>query len=151
LYGKNVLDYRIARLKTPEECETFIENVKTSNPELVQGARRRAVELRAAAYGAASEAEQDAIQAVHAAEAALTHKNGKKTRASRTWQSIAKHGIIPAVERAVTKKDKTDGYSILAELGMLDYTFEAVILRHPTSFSPEAVSSARLRLGQSED
>lgn len=137
---------KVARLKTPEECETFIENVKATHPELVVEARRRAVELKAAAYGAGSEAEQDAIQAVYAAEAALTHKNGKKTRASRTWQSIQRWGVIKAVERVVTRRKETEGYQILAELGMLDHSFEAVVLRHPDAFSPEAVESSRSRL-----
>ena len=143
-----MVDPKVARLKTPAECESFIENVKANHPELVLQARRRAVELRAAAYGAKTEAEQDAIQAVHAAEAALTHRNGKKTRASRTWQSINRHGILGTVERVVTRRKETEGYVVLAELGMLDFSFEAVVLRHPTDFSAEAVQSAQDRLAR---
>ena len=143
-------DPKVARLKTPEECETFIQNVKATHPELVAEARRRAVELKAAAYGAKSAAERDAIQAVYAAEAALTHKNGKKTRASRTWQSIERWGILIAVERVVTRRRETDGYQILSELGMLDHSFEAVVLRHPEAFSAEAVQSSRDRLADSD-
>jgi hypothetical protein len=144
-----MIDPRVARLKTPKECEIFIDNVKATHPNLVLEARRRSVELQASAHGARTEAEHDAIQAVYAAEAALTHRNGKKTRASRTWQSIAKHGIIQAVERVVTRKTSTDGYAVLAELDMLDFSFEAVVLRHPDAFTPEAVASARARLSRS--
>ena len=144
-------DPKVSRLKTPEECESFIHNVKATHPDLVLQARRRAVELRAAAFGAKTEAEQDAIQAVYAAEAALTHKNGKKTRASRTWQSIERWGIIQAVERVVTRRKETEGYQILAELGMLDHSFEAVVLRHPSAFSAEAVESSKVRLAQCGD
>lgn len=40
----------IDKLKTPEDCEQFASNVeKRGNPELAVAARRRAVELRAAA------------------------------------------------------------------------------------------------------
>ncbi len=144
-------DPKVSRLKTPEECETFILNVKATHPDLVLQARRRAVELKAAAFGAKSEAERDAIQAVYAAEAALTHKNGKKTRASRTWQSIERWGIIQAVERVVTRRKETEGYQVLADLGMLDHSFEAVVLRHPGAFSLEAVERSRARLAQQSD
>jgi hypothetical protein len=52
---------------------------------------------------------------------------------------IRRHGILPAVERVVTKRDVSAGYTALAELGLLDLAFEAVALRHPDSFSQEAV------------
>ena len=141
-------DPKVARLKTPEECENFIQNVEATHPNLVVEARRRAVELKATSYGAKSDVERDAIQAVYAAEAALSHKNGKKTRASRTWQSIQRWGILTAVERVVTRRKETEGYQILAEVGMLDHSFEAVVLRHPEAFSVEAVDSSRARLAQ---
>ena len=143
-------DPKVARLKTPEECEIFIQNVKATHPDLVIEARRRAVEIKAASYGAKSEAERDAIQAVYAAEAALSHRNGKKTRASRTWQSISRWGILQAVERVVTRRKETEGYQILAEVGMLDHSFEAVVLRHPEEFSTEAVASSKARLAQGD-
>jgi hypothetical protein len=136
----------ISRLKTPSECESFIDNVKDKHPELVIAARRRAVELKAASHGATSAAEQDAVQAIYATEAALTHKNGKRTRASRTWQMVDKLGIIATVERIVGKKAASDGYALLAELGMLDYSFEAVVLRHPQDFSVGVIEAARERL-----
>jgi hypothetical protein len=43
------MDERIARLKTADECEQFALNVQDRLPELARDARRRGVELRAAA------------------------------------------------------------------------------------------------------
>lgn len=42
------MDERIARLKTPEECDQFIRNVEHRLPYLALAARQRAIELRAA-------------------------------------------------------------------------------------------------------
>lgn len=140
------MDERVARLKTPEDCEQFARNVADRLPELAIEARRHAVELRAAAHGAKTEAEREALQAVYAYERVLREKHKKTVRASRTWQMIERHGIIAAVERVVKRKDVTVGYKALVEMGMPDFAFEAVVCRHPTAFSTEAVERSRERL-----
>jgi hypothetical protein len=51
----------IPRLKTPEDCEQIAINAeKRGKPELALRARRRAVELQAAAHGANTAAEREA-------------------------------------------------------------------------------------------
>ncbi len=141
------MDERVAKLKTPEECERFVKNVLARNRrDLADEARKKAIELRAAAYGASTEAERECLEAVYAYEEVLTSKNGRKTRASRTWQMIKRHGILGAVERAVNRKEETVGYTVLLEIGLQDYAFEAVVLRYPELFSIETIqrSSARI-------
>jgi hypothetical protein len=140
------MDERVARLSTPKECEQFIINVQSRLPELAQAARRRSVELRAAAHGAESAAEQEALAAVYAYERVLSEKKGKKVRASRTWQMIERRGIIDAVESAVKRPADPLGYTALAEMGMHDLAFESVVQRHPEAFSPEAVARSAERL-----
>jgi hypothetical protein len=137
----------VAKLKTPDECAVFEKNaIDRDRPDLAIAARRRAVELRALLHGATSKVELDCLEAVFAYERVLSEKNGKKTRASRTWPMIKAHGIIGAVERAVNRKDETAGYAALVEMGLGDYAFEAVILRYPDSFSAEAVKRSRERM-----
>lgn len=140
------MDARVARLKTPDECLSFAKNVEARHPDLARQARRRAVVLRAAAFGAGSAAEREAIEAVLAVEAVMSQVNGKKTRASRTWQSIDRHGILQTVERVVSRSKETTGYAALIEMGMEDFTFEAVVLRHQELFNAETVEHARQRL-----
>ena len=125
------MDERVARLRTPEECEQFAINVENRLPELAQAARRRAVEFRAARHGATSAAEEEALQAVYAYERALKRMHGKAVRATYTWRMIERRGIITAVERAVNRKEITAGYKALVEMGMQDFAFEAVVCRHP--------------------
>ena len=140
------MDEAVQRLKTPAECEQFIKNVQEKFPDLVLEARRRAVELRAVTHGAETAAENEALKAVYAYEEVLSAKRGRRTRASRTWQMIKRHGIIGAVERAVNRKDETTGYTTLIEMKMEDFAFEAVVLRHRELFSPETVERAKIRM-----
>ena len=140
------MDPKVLRLRSPEDCESFATNVEAKHPSLAQEARRRAVELRAQSFGAKSEAEREALRAVYAYEEVLSRKNGKKTRASRTWQMIKRHGIIEAVQRAVCRKEETMGYTALVDVGMQDFAFECVVLRHPDLFSAEAVAISTSRV-----
>jgi hypothetical protein len=143
------MDKRIEKLKTPEQCAIFARNAAERNrPDLAEQARKRAVQLSADSLGAESEAEKEALQAVFAYEEVLTKKNGKKTRASRTWQMINRHGILKAVERAVNRNAETQGYTALVEMGLEEFAFEAVILRHPDLFSKEAILRSRARLSE---
>ena len=141
------MDERIARLDTPEACERFAKNAEArGHPELAREARRRATEIRAAQHGADLEVEKEALQAVYAYEEILTQKNGKRTRASRTWQMINRHGILRAIERAVDRESDATGYLTLVEMDMTDLAFEAVVLRHPDHFSSDTVERAKQRL-----
>jgi hypothetical protein len=138
----------VARLTTPEDCEEFAQWAQTRTPDLAAQARRRAVELRAAAHGASNTVEQELYAAVYAYEAVLANKRDRRVTASRTWQMIRRHGIVQAAERAVNRPQPTAGYNALVELGLANHAFEAVILRHPESFSPEAVARAAARMNQ---
>ncbi len=140
------MDERVARLKSPKDCEQFAKNVEARLPELAREARRRAIEVRAAEHNAQSEAEREALQAVYAYEEGLTATNRRKTRAPRTWQMITRHGIIEAVERAVDRADDASGFTALMNMGMADLAFESVVIRHPGVFRSETVARAKARL-----
>ena len=140
------MDDIIQKLKTPEECIQLEKNVRERNPDLARRARRRAVELRAISYGNKSEVELELLKALYAYEEVLSEKNKRKTRASRTWQMIDRHGLIHAAERAVDRKIEPAGYKLLAEMGMHDLTFEAVIVRYPDLFNKDVVARAENRL-----
>jgi hypothetical protein len=141
------MNERIAKLKTPEDCERFARNARErSRPDLADEARKRAVELRAEAHGSTTDAERECLEAVYAYEEVLTAKRGRRTRASRTWQMINSHGILGAVERAVNRKTETTGYTALLEMGLQEYAFEAVVLRYPDLFSPETVQHSKSRM-----
>lgn len=139
----------IANLDTAEKCEIFEGNAtRQGRRDLAVAARKRALELRATAYGATTEAERESLEAIYAYERILTEKNKRKTRASRTWPMVERYGILGAVERAVNRKDETVGYSALLEMGLEDYAFEAVVIRHPSLFSAEALERSKARISE---
>src|SRR5262245_15810089 len=105
-------------LKTPQECEEFAGSIQKRSPELAGLARRKAVELKAAAHGAKTAIETEVLKAVYAYEEALSVKRGRRTRASRTWGMIERHGILAAAERAVNRPQETIGYTVLVDLGL---------------------------------
>lgn len=143
------MDKKVKKIDTPEKCEIFAKNALNKGREdLANEALLRAVELRAEIHGAESQAEKEALQAIYAYEETLRVKNGKKTRATRTWQMIERHGIIEAVNRAVNRPVETQGYRALLDMGLQNYAFEAVILRYPQVFSPEAVEVSSQRIEQ---
>lgn len=141
------MDPRVKKLGTVDGCEKFAANaIRLGRDDLADDARKRAVELKAESYGSNSVAEKECLEAIYAYEEVLSKRNGKRTRASRTWQMIDRHGIIVAAERAVNRDAETMGYKALVEMGLQEFAFEAVILRHPEVFSSEAVSRSRERI-----
>ena len=144
-----MMDHRVQKIKTPEECEIFARNaIKGGRLDLAQEARVRAIRLRAEAHGAKTDAEREALAAVYAYEEILTQRNGKRTKATRTWQMIKRHGVIEAVERAVNRPNVTLGYKSLLDVGLQDYAFEAIVLKYPSLFSEGAVQRCRERAAE---
>jgi hypothetical protein len=141
------MEPKIQALKTPEECYRFIKKYTT----LINQARQRAVELRTLNHSVSSEVEAELYRVLYAYEEILSQKNKKRTRAGRTWQMVNRYGIIGTAERAVNRKIEPQGYKLLAEFGMKDLTFEAVIAKYPEAFSHEAVTTAKARLVEFED
>jgi len=142
------MDPTVERLETPEECEQYAANVRTEFPHLARQAHRRAVELRAAAHGAESDVEREGLEVMYAYEEALLAKHGRRVRATYTWRKIRSDGIIEAIEHAVKQRHDPTGYTTLKEMGLQDLTFEALVMRHPSAFSEQAVAQAAKRLQQ---
>lgn len=141
----------VARLKTVADCDQFAKNVADSHPELVVQARRRAIELGAQTlrkeFEAKTEVEHAALSSLAAYEDQLCRKNGKKQRAVRLRKIISDRGLLKAISESVSKKSERPGFTTMVEAGLIDLTFEAVVLKFPNDFSDEAVKQARVRMG----
>jgi hypothetical protein len=141
------MDQRVAKLKTVAECEVFAANaLERGAPDLAEQARKRAVRLRAAAHAPTTEVERECLEAVFAYEEILSSRWGRRQPASRTWQMIRRCGILPEVERVVAKRGESSGHTELAKMGLEEFAFEAVILRHPECFSRDAIARSRERM-----
>jgi hypothetical protein len=143
------MDYRVERLRTPAECESFAKNaIARNHPELALAARRKAIDLQAATHETSSAVEAEAFAAVYAYEALLTRRNGKKTRATGTWQAVRRYGIIEAIQRAVSAPPDKPGAVTLRDLGLEDLAFEALVMRHEAAFSAAAIEASKARLAK---
>lgn len=142
------MDYRVERLRTPAECEIFAKNARARNhPDLALAAQRKAIDLQVSTHETGSALEAEGLAAVYAYEALLTRRNGKKTRATGTWQAVRRYGVIEAVQRAVCRPPEGPAATItLRDLGMEDLAFEALVIRHEASFSAAAIEVAKARL-----
>ncbi len=138
---------RITRLATPEGCERFIKNaLNLGRGDLAVLARQRALELRADLHGCKSDTDRDCLLAVFAFEETLPRKDPRRKRSSRTWQLIKQHGFPAALEDSLKTNSATpDYYHALCTLGLQQFSFEAVVSRHPELFSTTAIDCARER------
>ncbi|QFU75835.1 hypothetical protein EY643_09285 [Halioglobus maricola] len=122
----------VERIKEPELCYVFAKNaIQRGHPELAIQAYRKAVDLRAERHETTSEAEFAAVRAIYAYEEALSYAKGKRTRATGTWQLVNRHGLMAAIDKRISSKGGEEVKPVLAELGMEDYSFDAVGAAYP--------------------
>jgi hypothetical protein len=142
------MDHRVERLRTPAECEIFARNATAKQrPDLALEAHRKAVNLKVATHEAVSPLEAEGLSTVYALDALLTHQNdGKKKRATATWQAVKRYGVIEAIQKAVNRRAATESCAALRELGLEDLAFEAFVLRHEASFTAATVKLSKERL-----
>ena len=61
-----------------------------------------------------------------------------------------RHGTMETIKRLVTSKNVQEGFKKLGELGLLDMSAEAAVLKFPEEFTPEEQEVARWRLKQAK-
>ena len=66
--------------------------------------------------------------------------------ATRTWPMIERYGEIEALSRLMVSADLQQGFKALRDRGLLDKTFEALVVRFQNLFKPEVVKAAQWRL-----
>ena len=141
------MDYRVERLRTPAECESFARNaIDRNRPELASAARRKALTMQAETHPASTPLEAEAFVALYAYEMHLTRKNGRKTRAAKTWAIARNHGIIQAIQKAVESTPDPGVLAGLRELGLEDLSFDALVVRNATAFDASTVRLSKARL-----
>lgn len=89
---------------------------------------------------------KDFYQTPAAYEQLLTEKNGRTTAASRTRQKIANKGVYQSLIEWTRSKAETNGFKLLVEAGLPEYTGEYLVARYADRFSADIVALARGRL-----
>jgi hypothetical protein len=117
----------------------------------IDALRQEAERIALERFGTTSTAEIESVLAVLSYEQTLLRKHGKRQPAAYTWRMLEKHGIIEGVERVVKRDAETLGYRALISLGLQDFAFEAVVVRHPDVFTADAVARSNSRLRDFEE
>ncbi|MGF6180889.1 hypothetical protein ABIB42_001900 [Massilia sp. UYP32] len=136
---------RITRLKTRVECIQFVKNVEVTRPDLATAARRHCIEALLNEQGLTDALLRDIWGGVCAYEEVLYLKHKKYLKAGNTRAAIRHNGAIGGVEVMVLKP-RTEGFARMQSAGLLDRTFEFVVLRHAEDFRPLVVATARRKL-----
>lgn len=134
--------HRVTRLKTPEECRQFMLNAEAKQPDLVPVARRHAIELKIGQHAFETDVSRDIWRVVYAREEVIFFTNKKNLKARHIRKSIEHRGEIEAVA-AIVRKPAGEGFELQHALGLGDYTFEAVVIRHPHHFDADLVKIAQ--------
>jgi hypothetical protein len=137
------MNYDASKLKTPTDCRTVMQRAKDRNlPEVYNAVFRRYCELSGAFHDdPADPLIADFHKTLAAYEQLLTEKNERTTSASRTRQKIANKGVHQSLIDWTRGKSETNGFRLLVEKGMPEYTGEYLVVRYATRFPEDVVAS----------
>ena len=88
----------------------------------------------------------DIWRTIYAFEELLKDERGKTVRLSRTRQKIQRDGEIKTVMDLTLKSDPSDGFLMLKERGLLELSFEALVVSRTEEFPSQVTEAARARL-----
>lgn len=87
-------------------------------------------------------------QSIFALEDVLKQERGKTIMLSRTRQKIGREGVTQCVADLVLGS-ASEGYRMLSERGMLELSFEAIVLEFSEKFGLPVIEAAQKRLAAS--
>jgi hypothetical protein len=140
--------YDVSKLKTPDDCRTVMQRARDRDlPGVYNAAFKRFCELIGNANDDPSDPlVRDFYKTLAAYEQLLTEKNGRTTAASRTRQKIDNKGVHQSLIEWTRGKAETNGFKLLIEKGLPEYTGEYLVLRYANRFPEDVVALARSRL-----
>ena len=132
-------------LQTPEQCRVVMERALAQGKrDLYTAAFRRFCKLSGVAHEDPSDPRVRAtFEAIAAYEQTLHEKHGKRVKASRTRQKIAKKGVYQSLLEWAKLHGNRPGFRSLIDANLPEFTFEAVVVRFANRFPPDVVKSCR--------
>ena len=140
--------YDVSKLKTQEQCRIVMERAKEGGlDDFYENVFRRYCEI----VGAEHDDPDDPLirefwKTLAAYEQLLTEKNCKTTLATRTRQKIRNKGVYQSLVEWTNKKIETNGFALLVEKGLPEYTAEYLVVKYGDRFPSDVVGLGRKRL-----
>jgi hypothetical protein len=147
----------VEKCKTLKELKNLIDNAQAQlaagkDVETAQKVHDAAVvrywEMSAAKHEAGADVDRALWTALHAYEYLKGQEKGKTSRSTYLRRKISNTDIVTAVSDSVLKGGKSAGLQALNDMGRLDVSFEAVVLKYPNSFAAEVVAAAKRTLAE---
>ena len=92
----------------------------------------------------------DVWRTIYAFEELLKEERGRTTLLARTRQKIRRDGVIKTVIDLTLKSDPSNGFLMLKDRGILELSFEALVVSRIEDFPSHVVDAARTRLTMHE-
>jgi hypothetical protein len=140
--------YDARKLKNVAECRTVLARARARGlKDVYDAVFRRLCELVGSEYDDPDDPlVRDFYETLAAYEQLLTEKNGKTTIASRTRQKITNKGVHQSLIEWTRGKIETNGFTLLIDAGLPEYTGEYLVFRYGDRFPADVVQLARERL-----
>ena len=145
-----VVMYDVKKLATPQDCRAVMARAKERG---LQDVYTAVFKRYCALIGNANDDPSDPLirdfyETLAAYEQLLTEKNGSTTVASRTRQKIANKGVHQSLVEWTRGKTETNGFGLLVEAGLAEFTGEYLVTKYALRFPPDVVALARERLSK---
>ena len=138
-------------LATIEKCDDpgalrrIMKNAKKrGGDEIYDAAFQRLITIQPSAQ--VGTIAHDIWRTIYAFEELLKEERGKTVRLTRTRQKIQKDGEIKTAMDLTLKTTPSDGFRMLKDRGMLELSFEALVVARAEHFPGNVVDAARSRL-----
>ena len=145
---------RIPELNDARSLRALIANARRLDArEVEEAAIRRLLEVRADAEpgdAVPGSPEHEMWRVIGAIEEMKSEVAGKTIRLSYLRRDIQNLGVVPAMDKLVSKPGTSERFDELIAAGRHDLTAEAVVLKYREAFSAAAIARAEERLAAIE-
>lgn len=139
-----VLD-NIEKCDDPDKLRRYMKNARQRGAEDVYDAAfQQLISVQPSAQ--VGSIAHDVWRTIYAFEELLKEERGKTVRLMRTRQKIQRDGEVKTVVDLTLKSDPSDGFHMLKERGILELSFEALVVARADCFPSNVVDAARMRL-----
>ena len=141
---QRILD-NIEKCDDPAELRKFMKNARQRDAaDVYDAAFQRLISVQPSAE--VGTVNHDIWRIIYAFEELLKEERGKTVRLSRTRQKIQRDGEVKTVTDLTLKADPSKGFCMLKDRGILELSFEALVVARAEDFPDNVINAARVRL-----
>lgn len=135
----------IDRCDDPAKLRRFMKNAQQRGEEdIYHAAFQRLISVQPSAQ--VGTVAHDVWRTIYAFEELLKEERRRTVRLSRTRQKIQRDGEVKTAIDLTLKADPSDGFHMLKDRGMLELSFEALVVARAEHFPNNVVDAAHARL-----